>query len=293
MFENRSNRAMWFGGWQTLVHQPTMIELSRFLWDGPRTIAVVIRVIDLLTSKVMDITAWSGLELVEPATGGRRNEVWRGRLAGASVAVRRSRRPAESLAWELDLLEHLGNAGFRVPVTVPAEDGRRTVDGVVVQTWLAGRPPSSSAEWVRVADVLQRLHASTADHRQRPGCMTVRELGASGRSVDADLAAIPPEEAEQMLAVFEDHDDVPTAVVHGDPGPSNIRIDAEGTVGLIDWDESRVDLTWHDLANLGVQILGDDDHGRAQRLSHAWEAANGWTTEPEYARRRYRLLNGG
>lgn len=92
------------------------------------------------------------------------------------------------------------------------------------------------------------------------------------------------------MAVFASFDDVPTAVVHGDPGADNIRIGPDGSVGLLDWDESRVDLIWHDLSNLGLQVLNDEEHRRAQRLSNAWEAANGWVLEPDYARRRLQLL---
>ena len=84
--------------------------------------------------------------------------------------------------------------------------------------------------------------------------------------------------------------DGPVSVIHGDPGAANIRIDGNGRVGLLDWDESRVDITWHDLSNLGVQVLDDRTQRRAERLSHAWEAANGWTTEPGYAQRRLRAL---
>lgn len=51
------------------------------------------------------------------------------------------------------------------------------------------------------------------------------------------------------------------------PGPSNIRIGADGRVGLLDWDEARVDLTWHDLSNLGVQVLDDREHFRSQDLA--------------------------
>ncbi len=239
---------------------------------------------------MIDVGAWPGLDLIAPVTGGSRNQVWRGRLDGEVVAVRRSRRPEASLAWELDLLERLDAIGFRVPTTVPGDDGRRSVGGVVVQTWLDGRPPSSRADWASVAHELRRLHADTAGYRQRPGCSSVRDLKAVRRSVDADLDAIPPAVATRIEAVFDEMDDVPLAVVHGDPGPENIRIGADGSVGLLDWDESRVDLTWHDLSNLGIQILDDDDHRRAQLLSHAWEVANGWLEEPEYARRRLMLL---
>lgn len=240
---------------------------------------------------MIDVRAWGGLDLIEPVAGGNRNQVWRGRLNGLAVAVRRSRRPPDSLAWELDLLDHLGQNGFRVPMTVSCDDGRRSAGPVVVQTWIDGRQPSSEADWDRVANELRRLHGATGVHGQRPGCVTVRELRARRRSVDADLDAIPPMIADRILEVFDQMGDIPIAVVHGDPGPENVRIDSEGSVGLLDWDESRVDLTWHDLSNLGVQVLDDADHQRAQFLSNAWEAANGWATEPDYALRRFKLLD--
>lgn len=70
----------------------------------------------------------------------------------------------------------------------------------------------------------------------------------------------------------------------------NLHITDDGQLGLLDWDESRVDVTWHDLSNLGIQVLDDDAHERAQRLSDVWEAANAWTAEPDYARRRLARL---
>jgi Ser/Thr protein kinase RdoA (MazF antagonist) len=36
--------------------------------------------------------------------------------------------------WEIALLDHLADHGLRVPVALPAFDGRRQVGGVVVQT---------------------------------------------------------------------------------------------------------------------------------------------------------------
>jgi len=239
---------------------------------------------------VIDPSPWPGLDLIESASGGTRNDVWRGRLGQVPVSVRRSQRTAASLAWELDLLAQLGHAGFRVPSVVPAGDGRRSVDGMVVQRWLEGHEPSSEADWHLVANELVRLHRETEGHDQRPGCVNVRELRSLRASVDANLDRIPTDVADEVLAVFESLVDVPLAVVHGDPGPTNIRIGRDGSVGLLDWDEARVDLTWHDLSNLGVQVLDDECHCRAQRLSNAWEAANGWTTSPEYARRRLDML---
>jgi hypothetical protein len=63
-----------------------------------------------------------------------------------------------------------------------------------------------------------------------------------------------------------------------------------GRVGFLDWDESRVDVALHDLSNLGVQVLSEAKHQRAQFLSDAWETINAWTVEPEYARQRFANL---
>lgn len=235
--------------------------------------------------------AWSELQLVERIAEGNRNEVWRGRLRGEPVSVRRSRRDGASLAWELDLIAMLGDAGFVVPTVLPTDDGARHDGGVVVQRWLSGRAPESDTDWSAVASELQRLHGTMAGAiGQRPGCCAVPELPERRRSVDADLDAVPDDERAVIEGVLAGFDDVPTAVIHGDTNPSNFRIDDDGQVGLLDWDESRVDIVWHDLSNLGVQVLSDADHARALRLSNAWEAVNAWVVEPEYARSRLALL---
>jgi len=62
------------------------------------------------------------------------------------LAARWSRRSPASLDWEIGLLDHLARHGLRVPEVVPALDGRRHVDGVVVQAWLDGTPPGP-ADW--------------------------------------------------------------------------------------------------------------------------------------------------
>ncbi len=249
------------------------------------------------------LAAWTGLDAIAPVIGGARNRVWQGVLRrpeppsglgpDGAVSIRISRRSGPSLAWELGLLDRLDRAGFRVPQVIAADDGRLEVDGVVVQAWLGGREPRDDEDWHRVAEELGRLHRLTTDHGQRPGCCPVTELAVRRRSVDADLDRVPPDVERTVVEVFAAVADVAVAVVHGDPGPGNIRIDDDGRVGLLDWDESRVDVVWHDLSNLGVAVLGPTDRARAERLSDAWEAVNGWVAEPAYARRRLARLRGG
>ncbi len=237
-----------------------------------------------------EIEAWPGLELVALIGDGNRNEVWAATLDGQPVVVRRSRRSPASLAWELELLRKLTDRGFTVPVPVSTATGSYSHEGVVVQYWIDGVPPSSEQEWRLVAAELQRLHATCTDISQRPGCMVVTELDQRSRSVDADMAALPEDIAQLVLEVFASFDDVAVSLIHGDPGRSNIRITDQGEVGLLDWDESRVDVTWHDLSNLGVIVLDSEAHRRANQLSDAWEAINAWTAEPDYARVRLQNL---
>ncbi|MEP4591379.1 MAG: phosphotransferase [Ilumatobacter sp.] len=239
---------------------------------------------------MLPVDAWSGLALVEPVVEGNRNEVWRATRHGESCAVRRSRRSESSLRWELGLIEFLSRKGFVVPTVVSTDDNQLHHEGVVVQRWIEGRPPISETDWIAVAAELQRLHELTRVHRQRPGCCVVTDLHTRRVSVDADLDAMPLDARAFVESVFVKFSDVPTAVVHGDPSASNIRMTATGQVGLLDWDESRVDLAWHDLSNLGVPVLAHVEHQRALALSHAWEAANAWTAEPGYASTRLAQL---
>lgn len=240
-----------------------------------------------------DVSAWSGVELVERVAEGQRNEVWTGTSPHGPVAVRRSRRPPGSLAWELALIDTLDAAGFLVPVVIRADSGAATHGAVVVQRWIEGRRPSTAADWVAVAAELQRLHATCGDHPQRPGCTVAPRLGRHGRSVDADMSALPDDVAADVMAAFAATDHVVRSVVHGDPGAPNIRITSDGRVGLLDWDESRVDVVWHDLSELGARVLDPADAVLARRLSDAWECVNAWVAEPAYAHRRLQRLRSG
>jgi hypothetical protein len=75
------------------------------------------------------------------------------------------------------------------------------------------------------------------------------------------------------------------AVVHGDPCAANVRVSADG-IGLLDWDEARVDHPDLDFADLPSVELPTSRSRVARAAVAAWEAAAGWQLEPDYARRR-------
>lgn len=239
------------------------------------------------------IGAWgAGIEVIGRLSGAR-NEVWAVRVGGTRYAARLSRRETASLDWELTLLRHLHAAGLRVPLPVAAPDGRVAVDGPVLFTWLDGAPPSSPGDWALVADWLQALHGVTASWPQRPGFRSVVDLLHEERSGDTQLADMPAEVVRELREAWVAVCDEPLAVVHGDVGAGNVRMQ-NGVVGLLDWDEARRDVDLLDRVALptmpGVPGIGAR-HEVARRAALACEVAGAWVVEPAYAReclRRFR-----
>jgi Ser/Thr protein kinase RdoA (MazF antagonist) len=237
------------------------------------------------------LSAWGQLAVIGPLGGGNRNMVLEIRLGQRRLVARQSRREPASLDWEIALLDHLASHGLTVPAAVPALDGRSHVDGVIVQTWLDGEPPGPG-DWPAVAAALRRLHELTAGWPQRPGFASTRELITADHGGDVDLSAMPTDAVAACRHAWTALAGGPEAVVHGDPGPANIRMSDAG-VGMLDWDEARVDYTDLDLAELPASDLNPEQLQRAQIAATAWEAANGWVVEPSYARRQLALLRSG
>ena len=232
---------------------------------------------------LVDLSAW-GSPAVLSQLGGHRNEVFR--VAGDLVA-RRSRRSAASLDWELDLLAFVAAHGFVVAEVVPADDGRRHVDGVVVQRWLPGRAPVAS-DWPLVTAELRRLHTLLAGWPQRPDFCSTRDLLTAARGGDVDLTAMPSAVVAVCRVAWAALTGQET-VIHGDPCAPNLRIDGD-RVGFLDWDESRVDHPWLDLADLPMPALPPAEQAVAAAAIDAWETANAWLLEPDYARSRLAAL---
>ncbi len=237
----------------------------------------------------MNLSAWGAVAVVGRLGGGHRNTVLELRRDGERLVARVTRRPAAALDWELDLMEFLAGHGFLVPAVVPTDDGRRHADGVVVQRWLPGREPTGF-DWPAVAALLRRLHELTAGWPQRPGFHSTRELLDADRGGDVDLTAMPADAVAACRRAWAALSG-PTAVVHGDPCAANVRV-GEAGIGLLDWDEARVDHPDLDLADLPGAELPGPRNRVARAAVDAWEAAAGWRTEPAYARRRLAGLPG-
>lgn len=240
-----------------------------------------------MQSALRAVAAWSRVEVVQALAGGARNQVYLARRGSQQLVVRRSCRPAASLDWELDLLEHLGGHAIGVPQLVPADDGRRHVDGLVVHQFIQGHPPHDSRDWRRVVDLLGAIHELTGGWPQRPGFASSRQLLTSDRGGDVQLDAMPPDAVAAIRGAWQPILQGPECAIHADVGAGNILVDG-AAVRLLDWDEARVDVPWFDYAFLPIQVQVPSPTDREQLITAglAWEAATCWVMEPAYAARR-------
>jgi Ser/Thr protein kinase RdoA (MazF antagonist) len=219
---------------------------------------------------------------IEPLTAGGVNEVWsvrvNGQLAVGRLGRRSDRRSDADLAWEMELLRHLDREGMTVPVPIPTTDGRDFVNGLVVMRYVEGRPPETEADWRRVADTFRQLHRLTYGWPQRPGWRSSIDFVHAQTGTRIDLGAMPPQGAARCRAIWAQLGGRERCVVHGDPTPGNIRMTAD-RVALIDWDESRVDVSDFDLVlPHNAAGLDEDAHDLAAQAWAAWDAALCYTS---------------
>jgi Ser/Thr protein kinase RdoA (MazF antagonist) len=231
-----------------------------------------------------DVRAWRGVQVLEPLTGGVRNPVYLARRRDERFVIRVSGRGAESLAWELDLLDALSAAGVMVPHTIPTDDGQRHDRGVLVQRFIDGDRPTTPADWDRVVATISAVHEATVGWPQRPGFRSARELMRDASGGDVDLAAMPPDAVALVRGSWAAVLDEADCAIHGDMGQGNVLM-TDDYVALIDWDEARVDVPAFDYAHLPAEVV-PGGYDAVHRAGVAWEAATCWLPEPDYARRR-------
>jgi Ser/Thr protein kinase RdoA (MazF antagonist) len=241
-----------------------------------------------------DLRPWaSEAAVVGPLPGGVRNQVVAVELDGRPAVARRSGRAPAALDWELDLVAHLAANGMTVPEVIPTRDGRRHAGGLVVQRRLHGRHADSLADWELLARELRRLHQLTKGWPQRPGFASIRDLLEGDQGGDVRLDRMPPAAVAACREAWRPLAGLPTTAVHGDPGVTNVVI-GEAGAGLVDWDESRVDVPLLDLCWLPRELPVEAPLPRdvLEVAGIAWEAATCWTTEPDYAVHRLDELFG-
>ena len=231
------------------------------------------------------LTAWPGIELLGPLDGGARSAVRLARLSQRPVVVHRSRRPAESLDWELHLRSQIRRHGVSAPQLVPTKDGLLRQAQYFVEEFVAGREPASARDWDLVSLALRQLHSVSPNWPQRPGWHRLREMLVHDQGGDTRLDQLPAPLVKRLRRTWGAVPDGSSVVVHGDVRPANLRI-WSGRAWLLDWDEARVDVAEVDLAELPGQLSGlaPNQLSVVRRAILAWEVASSWSIEPGYAR---------
>jgi homoserine kinase type II len=145
------------------------------------------------------------------------------------------------------LLDHLADAGNRVPRTI------KDRDGVQLQT-VAGRPAClieflsgvsvshpTAAQARAVGEALGRMHAAVADFEgDRPNALGLAGWHALAERCGGDLDQISPGLGQRVtdeLAYLDAHwpSDLPSAVIHADLFPDNVLMLGDAVTGLIDF----------------------------------------------------------
>lgn len=217
---------------------------------------------------------------IEKFTTGIANDVWSVRVNGELFVGRLGMRSDADLAWEASLLQYLHSHDIAVPRPIPTTDGDLFADGLMVMTYVEGRPPESEDDWRRVADVLRHIHELTKDIPQRPGWRSSVDLLTADSGTKIDLSTMPAEAVIRCRAAWARLAERPTCVVHGDPNNVGNILITDDRVGLVDWDEAHVDAPALDLVlpeNAGG--LSDAAFDVASQASAAWEAAVCWDDE--------------
>ncbi len=198
------------------------------------------------------------------------------------------------LPFFMDLLDHLGARGCRVPRFIADRDGRRLQQ-------LAGRPACliefltgisvtepTPAQARAAGEALGILHnAAQGFAGERRNALDKAGWHALAARCGADLDQIQPGLAQRVadeLAWLDAHwsGDLPHSVIHADLFPDNVLMLGDEVTGLIDFYFSCTDIRAYDLAvthsawcfsNDGATWFGD----RAAALGAGYAEAHGLT----------------
>jgi Ser/Thr protein kinase RdoA (MazF antagonist) len=232
------------------------------------------------------LPAWGELREVSSLADGHRNAAMLVERAGERFVAKTTRRSRAAIEWLVDVLIAANAAGFVVPRLIPSGDGRLVVEGVTLETWIEGDllQPSDLA---RAMPLIREFHRLAARFGQRPGFASSQDLLVQDSGGDVELSSMPERLVDACRAAWRGLAGAGLAVVHGDLNRSNLLLTPTGGIGLVDWDESRVDVPLLDETALlsGDSLGGEAPANASERALLAWEVAVSWQLEPEYAQR--------
>jgi Ser/Thr protein kinase RdoA (MazF antagonist) len=207
----------------------------------------------------------------ERLEGGYKNEL----LRYGDVVLRLERSTLERVGWEHDLLRWLDLPEVVAPLAGPElwEDGRIASLFPYIRGTILDRDDPEQRH--RLARLLAALHRRGLawEGGQRPGASSWPERDLVRNDWwDWTVVEHPPvlvRAYEEMTAFLLDPPQLTTGIVHGDVYRGNLRVHEGTIVGMIDWEEARLDWQAWELANAAWEV------GERDRFVAAYLAAGG------------------
>lgn len=222
------------------------------------------------------IHLWSISAPLKEMQGGHRARVFRTIGLDRDVVFKATTRSEAALEWLFKAHDFAESAGLIVPRLLPSATGRLSENNWTCEPFLVGDQlrPSQIGE---LKTPIRRMQRAASGIPQRPGFQSARALIHSDKGGDIDLTRMPAALAKKCRAAFAGLDDTPDTLVHGDLNAANLIRMESGRLGLVDWDEARLD---HPVFDLGQINRGST----SQQARLAWEIACCWMREPDRAR---------
>ncbi len=221
---------------------------------------------------------WNISAPLSPLLGGHRNVAFRTTGRAQDLVFKSTRRSEAAICWLRPVHRLAENAGFHVPKLIPSRNDTLIEAGWTCETFLAGRA-FERKDMPRVLPMIEALHSLGVGHAQRPGFLSSCALVTQGKGGDVDLSALPAPLARICKQAWAALAPAPSTIIHADLTPSNLIQYETGEIGLVDWDECRVDLPVFDTG-----YLAPPRSAQVALALKVWEMACSWQIEPAYAR---------
>jgi Ser/Thr protein kinase RdoA (MazF antagonist) len=227
------------------------------------------------------LKAWGEYKILAPLEGGFRNTAFLVESHTTKRVAKTTRRSEAAIRWLQPVHAMAQQAGFVTPDLIATRDGTLVVHGVTLETFIEGHAPTSQA-LLEMQSQIQTFHDLTREIPQRPGFASSIELLHETSGGDVNLNAMPNELVTLCREHWREHASQAQSVVHGDLNANNVLITKNGRYGLVDWDETRVDISDFDTQALR-RTSGTTLDLRNTTWLEAWEVAVCWQVEPAYA----------
>lgn len=224
------------------------------------------------------IHLWSLSTPIEKLMGGHRNTAFRTTGLRQNFVFKTTRRSVAAIDWLGEVHDLAQKAGILVPKLLQSTRGNLVENGWTCEPFLAGRA-FIATDMHLLRPHIEKFHQLTKNTVQRPGFLCAKELLIKNKGGDVDFSAMPEDITRICRLAWSGIALEKRAVIHGDLNPANLILGRDRKIGVLDWDECRVDTPDFDIG----QIMPKPDI-RLRLALNAWEVACSWRLEPEYAR---------